>query len=530
MCIRDSTYTVENTGDVNINDVSIDDQHTSAAGTSTLPVSGEEGDPGNSVDSTDATENDGTWDVIAPGDIITFTSTYVVTEADANAENDITSIATVTGTPAEGAFGPDPITASESVSVFTPSLYPLTPQTVDVCTVDANVYSETFDDGSNGGFTYVSQNKNYPYGLLDAQNNLFNLQDSLTDVTIHPNLNGISGVPSPSGGGFLGSFDAQGGEPTWVTSIANEDWSGATDGGISFEFWNYYPNSTAANYADQILYFQIIGTSSTGKIVFDLDISTVVANLSAGEWITIETLFDTSEPWLHYTSTNPRTESGWTVATDAQILSVLEEVTAISISPESGAGGNVVLDLTLSPPEITGGADAINAERYAVDTIQVFSCSDSMPDLSASKSVEVWDPLSEGLYAIPGNDVIYTISVANNGSGSADSDSMFLVDRIPDEIEFWNGDIDAGGSDTFTGSSQIGFVQSAGTGVTFDPATDLGFVIGPTRPSSFADCTSVAQDGAYRGDINYVCLAPKGTLSTGDPNPTVEFSFRGRIN
>ena len=116
------TYTVENTGNINIEDVTIDDQHTSAAGTSTLPVSGETGLASNSAASTDATANDGTWDVLAPGDSLTFTSSYTVTYDDLVDGADITNVATATGSSSEGAA--PPATANESVTLETaaPSL------------------------------------------------------------------------------------------------------------------------------------------------------------------------------------------------------------------------------------------------------------------------------------------------------------------------------------------------------------------------------------------------------------------------
>ena len=38
-------------------------------------------DAGTQGDSTDATV-DGTWDVLAPGDIVTFTGTYTITQTD----------------------------------------------------------------------------------------------------------------------------------------------------------------------------------------------------------------------------------------------------------------------------------------------------------------------------------------------------------------------------------------------------------------------------------------------------------------
>ena len=76
------TYTVTNDGDTIIRDVAITDTHN---GSDPAPVPGDEtlfADNGTSGDSTDAAI-DGTWDVLAPGDTITFTGSYTVTLQDA---------------------------------------------------------------------------------------------------------------------------------------------------------------------------------------------------------------------------------------------------------------------------------------------------------------------------------------------------------------------------------------------------------------------------------------------------------------
>ena len=46
---------------------------------------------------------------------------------------------------------------------------------------------------------------------------------------------------------------------------------------------------------------------------------------------------------------------------------------------------------------------------------------------------------------VPGNDVIYTIEFTNTGDGPTDAGSVLLIDAMPSEIEFYNGDIDDGG-------------------------------------------------------------------------------------
>ncbi|MEO1587745.1 MAG: hypothetical protein AAFS00_10695, partial [Bacteroidota bacterium] len=38
------------------------------------------------------------------------------------------------------------------------------------------------------------------------------------------------------------------------------------------------------------------------------------------------------------------------------------------------------------------------------------------------------------VYAIPGNDVVYTINIQNTGNGPVDNDSLFLVDQLPEEV------------------------------------------------------------------------------------------------
>ncbi len=145
-------------------------------------------------------------------------------------------------------------------------------------------------------------------------------------------------------------------------------------------------------------------------------------------------------------------------------------------------------------------------------------------DLEAVKTTQVFDENVEGLYAIPGNDVTYTITVTNVGDGASDEDSIVLIDQLPSEVIFFNGDVDgASGSET----ANIAFADF-GSGLTFDPVFDAGFSDAATRPADFAACTYAPQPG-YDPAVTFICFNPKGVMAAGAPDPAFSVTFRARI-
>jgi len=143
--------------------------------------------------------------------------------------------------------------------------------------------------------------------------------------------------------------------------------------------------------------------------------------------------------------------------------------------------------------------------------------------LDAAKSVVLFSGNASN-YSIPGSDVIYTIKADNLGSGPVDNNSVFLVDKIPDEVTFYNGDIDDGGP--LTGVVDF---NAGASGLTFTEATDLGFSNAATKPANMAACSYTPAMGDDP-NVTYICFAPQGAMSEGTITSSgFSVSFRAMI-
>lgn len=156
-----------------------------------------------------------------------------------------------------------------------------------------------------------------------------------------------------------------------------------------------------------------------------------------------------------------------------------------------------------------------------IDGVQYAAACHPTPRLEGSKSIAVYDPEMVGLYALPGNDVIYTINVANTGAISTDANSVVLIDAIPSEVSVF-----AGPTPEF-GGAVVGWSET-GTGLTFSPATDLRWSDSVLAPAGFGACNYSPGPG-YDSNIRFICLNPKGTMASGNPDPNFNASFRARI-
>lgn len=227
------------------------------------------------------------------------------------------------------------------------------------------------------------------------------------------------------------------------------------------------------------------------------------------------------QAWMDFNGNNSFADTGEQIATNVQDsdgdglinLSVTIPTTATSAQTYARFRWSTTPSLSA-----TGSANDGEVEDYAVTFTGAAS-------LVANKSIAVFDPGALGLYAVPGNDVIYTFTVTNTGSGPADPGSIEIIDKLPAEVTFYNGDIDDAGPEL----NPVAFSQSSGAGLTFTYATDAAYSNATTKPVNFAACTYTPTAG-YDPAVTYICLRPQGSFASGTPDPNFTLSFRARID
>lgn len=224
-----------------------------------------------------------------------------------------------------------------------------------------------------------------------------------------------------------------------------------------------------------------------------------------------------------------------------------DEINGVITLPSSlPSGQSVTIDITFSvdaigdldflteiltaerpdPDSTPGNSGTIPAEDdTATGTVTV---SNVVAVLTGSKTNALFDPGSTGnVLAIPGNDVVYTITINNTGNGPADPNSIELIDLMPTEMAFYNGDAD----DDVTAGVEVVDVDLGTSSLTFDPATDLGFsFLDPsTPPADFSACSDPLPSPTppnVQASVNFICFNPKGAMAAGS---TITVSFRARI-
>ena len=270
-----------------------------------------------------------------------------------------------------------------------------------------------------------------------------------------------------------------------------------------------------------------IGTpAATGDGADDdaINLPEMIPGTSITTWVSVNQLAANDgylQGWIDWNGDGDFSDSGEQVCTDLQYgAGTSGTITVAVTTPVTAATTQTFARFrwsTTAGLDSTSAADSGEVEDYAF-TITAGG------KLAARKEVEVWDPSSAGLYAIPGNDVRYTLSADNTGAGPIDTDTIVMIDEIPENVIFYNGDVDDAGSET----QPVSFSQTSGAGLTFTYATDVAFSDSADKPVNFAACLYTPSSG-YDINVTYICINPKGALAAGTPTPSFSVNFRAQI-
>lgn len=320
-----------------------------------------------------------------------------------------------------------------------------------------------------------------------------------------------------------------------VTATVN--WSTVTDGGsfiaasgadfVSYEsgaqggFTGYLQVGfdNGAEDPDDKVFLEVTFSTAVEDVAF------TITDIDQSSWDDfVEVFYDTGSGFINAKTGSFETLGGGAVVRDNETFGDGWEGNASASSAQTI--GNLAFDFGAT--QIVGirivyfASDDAAGSNPGAQQLGVSNISFTGPGtatLIASKTVAVFG----GGLAIPGADVIYTISASNIGDGAADADTIFLVDAMPAEIEFYNGDIDDAGPET----AAVAFSNSA-SGLTFSAASDVRFSNAGAPPANFSACGYTPAAG-YDPNVTFVCFNPKGSLLAGAPDPSFSLSFRGRI-
>jgi len=188
-------------------------------------------------------------------------------------------------------------------------------------------------------------------------------------------------------------------------------------------------------------------------------------------------------------------------------------------------GGSVSLVYTATIPDTVGdytntaqGGIAMAVTPIASDTVTVVAGG----ALTASKTVETYDPALVGVYSVPNEEVAYTISGVNNSSTTIDDGTIVIVDSIPEEVTFYNGDFNDNPGD---GITIVNFVDN-GSGLTCCSGAHIEF----SSTTSGAPVWGYTPSAGFDENVRHIKIIPTSEMNGNDPT-TSEFSvqFRARI-
>lgn len=104
------------------------------------------------------------------------------------------------------------------------------------------------------------------------------------------------------------------------------------------------------------------------------------------------------------------------------------------------AAGNTTVTFTNPVDVVTfeydNASPTVNPASQVISLQKLDMCPSLKANLSAVKTVEVYDPGALGLYMTPGNEVLYKITVTNSATATADAEDVDITDTLPTNLKF----------------------------------------------------------------------------------------------
>lgn len=181
----------------------------------------------------------------------------------------------------------------------------------------------------------------------------------------------------------------------------------------------------------------------------------------------------------------------------------------------TGAGGSVEFDVALASiagQTVSNTARILSTERpVAVTSVVNATIVAAIADLRVQKTSFLFDPLSVGKFNIPGEDLVYTITVMNHGDALS-TNSLIVIDALPIQLSLSRFAFDG------TTVQPIKFVDGiagASSGLVCCGATQLEYSTDGGLSYSYLPPASV-----YDSSITHVRVRPSGQMLNGLTTPT----------
>ena len=104
-----------------------------------------------------------------------------------------------------------------------------------------------------------------------------------------------------------------------------------------------------------------------------------------------------------------------------------------------------------------------------------------------------------------------------------DEGSVFIVDEVPAELTFYNGDIDD------TGLTDPVEFEDNSSGLTWVYGSSVGFSSAAAKPADMSECNYNPAAG-YDPLVTFICINPAGRFGSVTENSSFSISFRTQIN